>query len=216
MWSVAESEGIPAQLPVSSPPPWPATVRATIWWHRANEQAIALGGQDSNINITVAMVVDYLDSPVGPYREILASPVLRRPGGGRGVMPRLSVPFIAVDSAASVHGGREHWHLPKVLADFTGDVLEGSGASGPDWLVETQSEGRGPSFPIKGGLGFAQPVVDGLQIASTKMTGRARYAKVTVLAEGPTLTGWLKPGTHHGLQIVSGTMETGIARTISS
>jgi hypothetical protein len=80
MWSVAESEGIPAQLPVSSPPPWPATVRATIWWHRANEQAIALGGQDSNINITVAMVVDYLDSPVGPYREILASPVLRRPG----------------------------------------------------------------------------------------------------------------------------------------
>ena len=216
MWSVAESEDVPAQLPVSSPPPWPATVRATLWWHRATEQAIALGARDSTIDITVGMVVDYLDSPVGPYREILASPVLRRPGGGRGVMPRLSVPFIAVDSAASVHGGRAHWNLPKVLGDFTGDVLDGSGASGRDWLVETQSDGRGPSFPIRGGLGFAQPVDGGLEIASTRLTGRARYAKVTVLGEGPTLTGWLKPGTHHGLQIVSGTMETGTARTVTS
>lgn len=214
MWSVVESEGVPTQLPVSSAPPWPATVRATLWWHRATDEAVALGGQASTIKMTVGMVVDYLDSPVGPYREILASPVLRRPGGGLGMMPRLSVPFIAVDSAASVHGGRAHWNLPKVLADFTGDVLEGAGVSGHDWLVQTQSDGRGPSFPIKGALGFAQPVDGGVDIASTRLTGRARYAKVTVLAEGPTLSRWLKAGTHHGLQIVSGKMETGTARTI--
>lgn len=216
MWSVIESEGAPEQLPISSPPPWPASVRATLWWHRATDEAVVLGGGESTINITVGMVVDYLDSPVGPYREILASPVLRRPGGGLGVMPRLSVPFIAVDSAASVHGGRSHWKLPKVLADFTGDVLEGAGVSGRDWLVQTQSDGRGPTFPIKGSLGFAQPADRGLDIAATRLTGRARYAKVAVLAEGPTLSSWLKTGTHHGLQIVSGTMETGTARTIEA
>lgn len=215
MWSVAESDVDPGDVPVSAPPPWPATVRATIWWHRSTDAANAIGAQNSTINITVGMVVEYLDSPVGPYREILASPVLRRPGGGLGLLPRLAVPFIAVDSGASVHGGREHWQLPKVMASFTGEVLSGSGAQGPEWTVETQSDGRGPTFPIKGGLGFAQPAGDELVIAGAKLTGKARYARVRVLSEGPTLSTWLRAGTHHGLQIVSGRMETGVGKTIS-
>ncbi|PYE14707.1 hypothetical protein DFR67_112169 [Williamsia limnetica] len=220
MWSVAESDVDPGEVPVSAPPPWPANVRATIWWHRSTDAAKDIGAQaagnsESTIGITLGMVVDYLDSPVGPYREILASPVLRRPGGSLGRMPRISVPFIAVDSAASVHGGREHWQLPKVLAAFTGDVLAGAGASGPEWAVQTQSDARGPAFPIKGGIGFAQPSAGGLAIAGSTLTGKARYARVTVLSDGPTLTSWLKPGTHHGLQIVSGRMETGVGKTIS-
>ncbi|ORM25972.1 hypothetical protein [Williamsia sp. 1135] len=221
MWSVAESDIDPGEVPVSAPPPWPANVRATIWWHRSTQAAKDIGAQsagdsESTIGITLGMVVDYLDSPVGPYREILASPVLRRPGGGLGALPRISVPFIAVDSAASVHGGREHWQLPKVMATFTGDVLAGAGASGPEWAVQTQSDGRGPAFPIKGGIGFAQPAAGGLAIAGSKLTGKARYARVTVLSDGPTLTSWLTAGTHHGLQIVSGRMETGLGTTIST
>ena len=120
MWSVPESTSDRVDWPVSDPPPWPARVRATLWWHRSTSAARELGPDGRTIPMTVAMMVDYLDSPVGPYREILASPVLHAPGKRIGPMPRMAVPFIAVDSEPSVHGGRVHWQLPKVLAEFDG------------------------------------------------------------------------------------------------
>lgn len=213
MWSVTESESARTEWPESPPPPWPAEVKATIWWHRARPAGRALlSGR--TIPVTLVMVIDYLNSPVGPYREVLASPVLQRPGRGMGPMPRMSVPFIAVDSETSVHGGRTHWHLPKVLADFGGDVLtdasvSGEGASGDGWSVRTQAKGIGPSFPIKGALGFAQPSGEGSLLATARLTGKARLARVQVGASGPSLGEWITPGTHFGLQIVSGRMATG-------
>lgn len=220
MWSVTESESARTEWPESPPPPWPAEVKATIWWHRARPAGRALlSGR--TIPITLVMVVDYLNSPVGPYREVLASPVLRRPGHGRGPMPRMSVPFIAVDSETSVHGGRTHWHLPKVLADFGGDVLadasvSGAGSSGDGWSVFTQAKGIGPSFPIKGALGFAQPMDEGSLLATARLTGKARPARVQVAASGPSLGEWMTPGSHFGLQIVSGRMVTGPSSLLSA
>lgn len=214
MWSVSESESERTDWPESPPPPWPADVRATIWWHRATSEGRALLPQKS-VPVTLVMVVDYRSSPVGPYREILASPVLRRPGNGLGALPRMSVPFIAVDSDVSVHGGRTHWNLPKVLADFGGDVLGSSSASGDGWAVHADAKGIGPAFPIKGALGFAQPVDEELALAGAKLTGKARLARVKVDAHGPSLTSWLRPGTHFGLQIVSGKMATGPAVLVS-
>lgn len=212
MWSVTESESARTEWPESPPPPWPAEVKATIWWHRARPAGRALL-KGRTIPITMVMVIDYLNSPVGPYREVLASPVLQRPGRGMGPMPRISVPFIAVDSETSVHGGRTHWHLPKVLADFGGDVLgdasvSGEGASGDGWSVRTQAKGIGPSFPITGALGFAQPSDEGSLLATARLRGKARLARVQVGASGPSLGEWITPGTHFGLQIVSGQMAT--------
>jgi hypothetical protein len=214
MWSVIESEADHGEWPESPPPPWPADVRATIWWHRATAAGRELL-PESSLPVTVAMVVDYRSSPVGPYREILASPTLRRPGGGHGKFPRLAVPFIAVDSERSVHGGRAHWQLPKVLADFGGDVLGESRADGPNWSVATTSSGKGPTFPMKGGIGFSQPVDDEFLIAGSRLTGKARLCRVKVDAQGPTLSSWLKAGTHLGLQIVSGRMETGTSTLVT-
>ncbi|ORI20076.1 hypothetical protein [Rhodococcus sp. 1168] len=224
MWSVTESESARTEWPVSPPPPWPAEVRATIWWHRARPAGRALL-RGRTIPISVVMVIDYLNSPVGPYREVLASPVLQRPGRGLGAMPRMSVPFIAADSETSVHGGRTHWHLPKVLADFGGDVLadasvSGAGVSGDEssrggWSVRTQAKGIGPSFPIKGALGFAQPSDEGSVLATARLTGKARPARVQVAASGPSLGEWIAPGTHFGLQIVSGRMVTGPSSLLS-
>lgn len=214
MWSVSESESTRTDWPESPPPPWPADVSATIWWHRATPAGRALLPQKC-LPVTLVMVVDYASSPVGPYREILASPVLRRPGHGLGVMPRMSVPFIAVDSDVSAHGGRTHWHLPKVLANFGGDVLSRSSASGDGWAVHSDARGVGPKFPIKGALGFAQPVDEELSLAGAKLTGMARLCRVEVDAKGPSLSSWLRSGTHFGLQIVSAAMATGPSVLVS-
>lgn len=205
MWAVPESAEPAVELPASAPPPWPARVRATLWWHRASRGARALGPSPA-LPLTVGMVVDYLSSPVGPYREVLASPVLRR-----ALVPTMAVPFIAVDSPTSAHGGRVHWDLPKALAVFTGDVAGTSAAEGAGWHVRTAVRPYGPRLPIAGAIRFAQPVEGGLGVATVRMTGRARLVRVTVDADGPTLPGWLTPGTHTGVT-VSGRMTTGPQR----
>jgi hypothetical protein len=214
MWSVVESAIDESEtLPVSPPPPWPAPVRATMWWHKATDAGRALSTIDGTIPITVGAVIDYLDSPVGPYREILASPVTVKPGRGLGLLPRVAIPFIAVDSDASVHGGRTHWNLPKVFADFTGDVLGESGADGAGWSVRTVAAPSGPAFPVAAVTGFAQPSSAGLLLASGRVRGRARFTTVTVTSDGPTLSSWLPSGTYRGVQVVSGKIVTGPART---
>ena len=210
MWSVPESTTQRTDWPESSPPPWPAGVRATLWWHRSTAAARALDG--ATVPLTLAMMVDYLDSPVGPYREILASPVLCAPGRRIGVLPRMAVPFIAVDSEPSVHGGRVHWSLPKVPAEFGGDVHGDFEASSEVWRVTTSTRPRGPRLPIAGALGFAQPGDRGLVTASARLRGHFRYARVDVAAEGPTLGDWLTPGTHHGIVITDGRMTPGPAQ----
>ncbi|NLU82586.1 hypothetical protein [Rhodococcus sp. HNM0569] len=216
MWAVSESADTRADWPQSPPPPWPASVHATLWWHRANDAARRHALPGRTIPITVAMVVDYLDSPVGPYREILASPVLRVPRRGVGVVPRMQIPFIAVDSATSVHGGRTHWRLPKVLAHFGGDVTGDSLTEGEGWSVRTDAAPYGPTLPIAGALGFAQPGADDSAPwlrASARLAGTSRPARVRVEPVGPTLGEWLVPSTHHGITITRGRMRTGPGRT---
>ncbi|GAC68347.1 acetoacetate decarboxylase family protein [Gordonia soli] len=215
MWSVAESRSDREEWPVSPEAPWPATVRATLWWHRSTPDAQALLMTDErSIPLTVAMMVDYVDSPVGPYREVLASPALLAPGRRFGPLPRLQVPFIAVDSERSVHGGRSHWSLPKVLAEFTGDVTDRSTAVTEHWSVTAAVRAVPLPLPIAGGIGFAQPISrpdasPQFLCAYARLVGSFRPARVSVAAEGPTLPSWLSPGDHPGIVITSGRMTTG-------
>src|SRR5688500_13427966 len=103
-----------ARLPAASAPaPWPTVLDAVLWFHRAAPEArerlpAALRGRRA-LPVTVGALIRYRETPVGPYHEVLASPMLL--AGARG--PEAVVPFIAVDSAASVVGGRENWALPK-------------------------------------------------------------------------------------------------------
>jgi hypothetical protein len=60
------------------------------------------------------MLVDYEDSPVGPYHELLFIPGKSRFGGSKHSM----ITKIYVDSASSMDNGRANWGIPKELAEF--------------------------------------------------------------------------------------------------
>jgi hypothetical protein len=190
-------------LPASTPSaPWKTRVDAVLWVHRAAASAAShIPFRGPFVPVTVAAFVRYLDSPVGPYSEIFASPVLLR----RWPVPPLHIPFIAVDSVPSVHGGRTHWALPKTLATFDWSS-SGVAAAGDGWQVSASSAPRGPAFPLVGGLRVTQPVEPGTSSAWVRMRGRARLGRVTVSSSGPTLPSWLTAGRHQALFISGGHM----------
>lgn len=196
----ALSDAVLAQLPASTPaPPWHCRVRAVVWVQRGTAP---LPGAPA-LPLTVGAVVDYLDSPVGPYREVFAGVLLRRP------RPTVTVPFIAVDSVPSVHGGRAHWGLPKTLATFEGDVGAGRAtASGDGWSVQVSADGRSVAVPMVAGFGSDQ----GQGRARVSVRGRGRLTRVHVRATGPTLAGWLGEGVHVGVVGV-GRLVVGAPRT---
>ena len=182
-----------AQLPEStSPAPWHCRVRAVVWVQKATAplpSGSPYAGQV--LPLTFGAVVDYLETPVGPYREVFAGPLLRRAG-----RPLAHIPFIAVDSLASVHGGRAHWQLPKAMASFSGDIGAGHAAvTGDGWTVLVGSTSYGPRLPVVSPFGSAQ----GGRTTPVDLRGRGRLARVEVTATGPTLTGWLGSGRHPGM-----------------
>jgi hypothetical protein len=89
-------------------------------------------------------LIRYLDSPVGPYAEMVLAPAfVRRP------FPQAHVAFIAVDSGASMVGGRANWALAKVLARFEGTIGPQGDAAvvGPDWTVRVGTRPRPLRLP---------------------------------------------------------------------
>ena len=183
--------GLLAQLPSSTPPPpWDCRVRAVVWVQRATSPLPASSPwADRATGLTMGAVVEYLSSPVGAYREVFAGPLLRG-------TPVVHVPFIAVDSLPSVHGGRAHWGLPKAVARFDGDVTAGRvTATGDGWSVAVEAGAAGLPVPMLATFGNDQ--VAGR--ARVGVRGRGRATRVRVAASGPTLSGWLGTGSHAGV-----------------
>jgi hypothetical protein len=200
-----------AVLPASSAPaPWRTRIDAAFWWHRAAPSAASVLPVDLRalgvIPVTLAAFVRYRETPVGPYSEIFASPVLLR----KWPVPPLHIPFIAVDSLASVHGGRENWALPKTLASFQWGSSSVA-ASGDGWDVAVDARASTPLFPVAGGLRVLQLHDWEPRSAWIGLSGRARLGRVTVAAHGPTLSQWLVPGRHPALLISDSTMVVGAA-----
>jgi hypothetical protein len=188
-----------ARLPASTPdPPWRCRLEAVIWWHRAEAALVAdlppeLGARYGRA-LVLGALVRYLDTPVGPYEEIIGAVQLRP--------LTIHIPFIAVDSLASVHGGRAHWALPKALATFShtdGQLL----AAGTGWRVAAQAR---PAGPMAGWLCGRQLDAAGrLQRSTTTVLGRTRLGRVTVQVDSDqagkpgSIAGWLRSGRHRGL-----------------
>ncbi len=93
------------------------------------------------------MLVDYQDTPVGPYKELLVIPGKSRLGGSR----LATISKIYVDSVDSMENGRKNWGIPKELTDFTWEQ-EGrehiiSIGSGESWMDIVLEPGSVP-FPV--------------------------------------------------------------------
>ena len=207
-----------ARLPdASAPAPWATVVDAVLWFHPAAPGAAerlpaALRGRRT-LPVTVGALIRYHQTPVGPYHEVLASPVLL--AGARG--PEAMVPFIAVDSLASVRGGRENWALPKALARFDWPSAPRGGfaldAEGAGWSVHATVRTRARRVPLALPLRNRQLTPAGGEVVfESTLRGRARLAAVELETRGPTLPGWLRSGRHPALVLERARMDVGPAR----
>jgi hypothetical protein len=184
---------LPSRLPAATPPPpWDCAVRAVVWVQRgASPLPASSPYAAAATGLVLGAVVEYLESPVGPYREVFAGLLLRRAGS-----PAVHVPFMSVDSLPSLHGGRAHWALPKCPARFDGDVAAGQvRAEGGGWSVEVGTRTSPLPVPLVARLRAQQ----GGRTARVQLRGRGRAARVQVRASGPTLSGWLGEGVHAGV-----------------
>ncbi len=200
-------------LPESrAPAPWSCSCEAVLWFGRGSRAATAALPQalrrTSRGRGVVGGMVGYRDTPVGAYDEVFGAV-----GSRTGLRPWGSVAFMAVDSPASLVGGRENWGLPKTLAAFEGEVTGGSGvtARGADlvgWRVAVSSRSLGPAVPARVSGEVRQVLPDG-RIGRSRLSvhARVRPALVTVevVSEGP-LASWLRPGRHLGVVVQEATL----------
>ncbi|HET9074916.1 MAG TPA: hypothetical protein VFN48_10080 [Solirubrobacteraceae bacterium] len=207
------SASLVAELPAETPPaPWHSNIEMTAWGFRAT--AASARGLDAGLIPSLAAggaaFISYLDGAVGPYREILASPRGVRVPGLRGIHGH--VPFIAVDSLPSVHGGRANWALPKIAAEFQGAPTRDAhlNAAGAGWQLRAEVRCLGPWVPFRGAGSCAQPWPEGtVRAFVSRFRGRARLALVEVGVDGPQeLTALLPGGRHLGL-VFRGAVDVG-------
>jgi hypothetical protein len=162
--------------------------------------------------LTIGALIRYRETPVGPYHEVLASPTLL--AGARG--PEAVVPFIAVDSLPSVHGGRENWALPKTLARFEWPATPRGGfeldAEGAGWSVHATVRPRARRLPFAAMTRNRQLTPAGGEITfASRWRGRARLAAVELETRGPTLPGWLCSGRHPAIVLEGASVLVGAA-----
>jgi hypothetical protein len=151
------------------------------------------------------MLIDYQQSDVGPYRELLFMPG-RMKLGGRTLF---SISKIYVSTPESVVNGIENWGIPKQLADFERVPL-GEGGECFRVAIEgrecfsAQLESFGPRFPLstalipiaigqerRGDLVVTRPIVKGtgrlcrvrdLRVSGSCFPDVARLKPIAVVA----------------------------------
>jgi len=145
---------------MSAPPPWHLVGDGFIWLFRFAPEFVERNGgladwQRVSLRdrLGAMMLVDYRETNVGPYRELLFIPGRFELGGQR----QFSISKIYVSTEASVRGGIENWGIPKELAVFAHD-RRGDGAQ----VFSVTRDGRmifssqlapfGPRFPISSSL----------------------------------------------------------------
>lgn len=87
-----------------------------------------LGSNNENVcenGLGVVMIVQYSDSPVGAYDEILICLPQKRTLVDNEWVTTRSIPIIYVSTEASLRNGRENWGIRKELAKFSWEKNRG-------------------------------------------------------------------------------------------
>lgn len=110
----------PEKLPHQAPPPWKLKGEGIIlvykfskdWVNQHGQLPAHLKGKFKG-GLGYLMLVNYAESPVGPYRELLLIPGKFNPNGKQAITK------IYVDSEASTQNGRTNWGIPKNTLPFS-------------------------------------------------------------------------------------------------
>jgi Acetoacetate decarboxylase (ADC) len=139
------------------------------------------------------ILVDYLSSDVGPYRELV---FLTGPIHGKG-RRCLTVPKIYVSTESSALAGRANWGLPKELAGFDlerqGKVERFRITVAGKLAVDLRLEDRGLALPVGTALvprswrTLLQPWGGRTYLTTLKGRGRLRPARLLEAAVDPEL-----------------------------
>lgn len=141
--------------------------------------------QEANLKsgIGAVMLVDYLSSPVGPYRELLYIPGVFKLSGHYV----FSISKIYVSSMNSQWNGVENWGIPKEVADF---AIEQVNEKEEEWTVSRNNKAFFSASMSKGGLKFpvstslfplriGQQQKDSLLITEPAAKGKGQLIKST-------------------------------------
>ncbi|MGX9672901.1 acetoacetate decarboxylase family protein [Mycobacterium sp. HM-7] len=212
-------KSIESSLPPNrAPAPWIGGGHG-IWWGRrvSADGAAVLKRQlpetiqrDATPVAVLGFLLNWTDTPVGQYGEIGALVVMRRRYSVFG-----HVPFIAVDSPASLVGGRDNWAIPKTLATFDGDPGRDAVASthGNGFAIRTERRAMGPVLPAAAAkvLRLVQARPDCTLLSSRPTTAMMwRPARFAVAIEaGPELSSWFPQGECSGIVVRAMRASTG-------
>ncbi len=204
---------VPSLIP---PPPWRSAVDALVWVHAATPAAHEALPPElkarAGLPLTIGGLISYREGPVGPYGEVLGAPVMLR---GRPLVTH--VPFLGVDSEASIAAGRSNWALPKVRAVFDGKPgLPGLVSARGDgwelhpaepWELHVRATARTRRLPFYMAARCVQVWPDGeVRELSMRIHGRARLARVEVQHGKSSSIDWLAEGRHAAV-LISGVQD---------
>jgi hypothetical protein len=178
---------------MNSPAPWTLTGRGYICMFRAPSKLLddesfiepSLLGKRGASRFCYLMFVDYSDSPVGPYHELLFIP---------GAFPfedgkrHLSISRIFVSSLDSVVNGQRNWGIPKDVAQF--DVRYGE--NGLD-RVSVSRDGK--TFAELDFLSWPIPLPFTSAILPKSWVTLGQHHEGQSFVYQPSAKGWIRPGS---------------------
>lgn len=157
---------------------WLVPAREVLFEPPPGWRPVQLGGR----RLVGAVFARYVDGGDLAYRELAAGVAVRR-----GLRLAVTIPWIWVDDARALAGGRALWAIPKRMARF-----RRTGAREEAWDAAGQALcAREPrlALPLPGrwpfALTIAQPAAGGAQLTPARLLGRLALGRSRWRAGGP-------------------------------